>query len=176
MASASFFASARLPTATLPSPKEQGRGRAAVYVAAVPLRAAKGPAQMIMSAAYSLGVWDLQHFMVVVRPDPSQSQVVVFDFQPQDPENFYALLSVISQRQIPGVVLKRKLQRIPKSRCWFIGFSDDDGVEVANKFSEDWSTHLTVGKHDCRHFTNGLVECLTGQQHVLSYLQATSSG
>ncbi|CAL9111709.1 hypothetical protein MUK42_00979 [Musa troglodytarum] len=176
MASASFSVSARLPTASLPSPKEQGRGRAAVYVAAVPLRAAKGPAQMLMSAAYSLGVWDLQHFMVVVRPDPSQSQVIVFDFQPQDPENFYTLLSVLLQRQIPGVVLKRKLRRIPKSRCWFIGFSDDDGVEVANKFSEDWSTHLTVGKHDCRNFTNGLVECLTGQQHVLSYLQAISSG
>ncbi|RZS23056.1 hypothetical protein BHM03_00055903 [Ensete ventricosum] len=73
MASGSLFASARLPTASLPSPKEQGRRRAAVYVAAVPLTAAKGPAQMLMSAAYSMGVWDLQHFMVVVRPDASQA-------------------------------------------------------------------------------------------------------
>ncbi|RRT38824.1 hypothetical protein B296_00048807 [Ensete ventricosum] len=80
MASGSLFASARLPTASLPSPKEQGRRRAAVYVAAVPLTAAKGPAQMLMSAAYSMGVWDLQHFMVVVRPDASQSQVRVTDY------------------------------------------------------------------------------------------------
>jgi hypothetical protein len=47
----------------------------AVYVAAVPLRAPKGPAQLLMSAGYSLGLWDLQHFMVLLRPDPARTQV-----------------------------------------------------------------------------------------------------
>ncbi|WOL12069.1 hypothetical protein Cni_G20832 [Canna indica] len=175
MASATFLASPRATGASLPSPKDQGKSRAAVYVAAVPLRAAKGPPQMLMSAVYLLGVWELQHFMVVIKPDPSQSQAIVFDFQPQDPENFHTVLAVLTQRHIPGVILKRMLRRMPKTRCWFIGFSDTDSVHVANKFSEDWSTDLTVGRHDCRHFTNGLVECLTGKQQVLSNLRLTSS-
>jgi hypothetical protein len=46
-----------------------------VYVAAVPLRAPQGPAQALMSAGYSLGLWDLQHFMVLLRPDPPRTQV-----------------------------------------------------------------------------------------------------
>lgn len=53
------------------------RGRDEVYVAAVPLRATKGPAQLLMSSAYTLNVWDLQHFMVVIKPfsPPTHSQV-----------------------------------------------------------------------------------------------------
>ena len=48
-----------------------------VYVAAVSLRATKGPAQLLMSTAYSLNLWDFQHFMVIIKPSsplPSQSQ------------------------------------------------------------------------------------------------------
>lgn len=52
------------------------RGRDEVYVAAVPLRATKGPAQLLMSSAYTLNVWDLQHFMVIIKPSsPPHSQV-----------------------------------------------------------------------------------------------------
>lgn len=53
------------------------RGRDEVYVAAVPLRATKGPAQLLMSSAYTLNVWDLQHFMVIIKPfsPPPHSQV-----------------------------------------------------------------------------------------------------
>ena len=43
-------------------------GRDEVYVASMPLRAAKGPAQLVMSAAYSLNYWHLQHFMVILKP------------------------------------------------------------------------------------------------------------
>jgi hypothetical protein len=74
----------------------------AVYVAAVPLRASKGPAQLVMSAGYSLGLWDLQHFMVLLRPDPARTQALVFDFQPQDPEDVGAALAVLSRSEIPG--------------------------------------------------------------------------
>ncbi|GKF40407.1 hypothetical protein Tco_0120468, partial [Tanacetum coccineum] len=43
-----------------------------VYVAAVPLRAASGAPQLVMSAAYSLYLsWDLQHFMVLTAPASS---------------------------------------------------------------------------------------------------------
>ena len=53
------------------------RGKDEVYVAAVALRATKGPAQLFMSAAYSLNLWDLQHFMVIIKPSspPLSSQV-----------------------------------------------------------------------------------------------------
>jgi len=49
------------------------RGRDEVYVAAMPLRATKGPPQLLLSAAYSLNFWDFQHFMVIIKPSsPSQ--------------------------------------------------------------------------------------------------------
>lgn len=62
-------------SASLPAATPAGRHAAAVYVAAVPLRGPKGPAQALMSAGYSLGLWDLQHFMVLLRPDPARAQV-----------------------------------------------------------------------------------------------------
>lgn len=50
-----------------------------MYVVAVPLRATKGPAQVLMSAAYSLNIWDLQHFMVLIKPSsPPPSCQVLF--------------------------------------------------------------------------------------------------
>lgn len=54
-------------------------GRDEVYVAAVPLRATKGPAQLLTSTAYSLNLWDLQHFMVIIKPSspPPHSQVLL---------------------------------------------------------------------------------------------------
>lgn len=72
-----------------------------VYVAAMPLRATKGPPQLLMSAAYSLNLWDFQHLMVIIKPS-SSSQVLVFDFQPKDPENIYVALSALFGRAVPG--------------------------------------------------------------------------
>jgi len=130
------------------------RGREEVYVAAMPLRASKGPPQLLMSAAYSLNIWDLQHFMVIIKPSsPSKVsilflphilllfffyrekkfsrvesegysgrsrprdvenvlyfianiyfQVLVFDFQPKDPEDIYVALAVLSGRAVPGQI------------------------------------------------------------------------
>ncbi|KAF9620006.1 hypothetical protein IFM89_010622 [Coptis chinensis] len=72
-----------------------------IYVAAVPLRAIKGPAQLMMSAAHSLNLWDFQHFMVLIRPtSPPQSQVFVYDFQPQDPEDLYVALAALSGKGV----------------------------------------------------------------------------
>uniref|UniRef100_A0A0V0GXV3 Putative ovule protein n=1 Tax=Solanum chacoense TaxID=4108 RepID=A0A0V0GXV3_SOLCH len=74
-----------------------------VYVAAVPLRATKGPAQLLMSTAYSLNFWDLQHFMVIINPSSSlHSQVLVYDFQPQDPESIAVAVAALSGRNVPG--------------------------------------------------------------------------
>ncbi|XP_039131198.1 uncharacterized protein LOC120267585 [Dioscorea cayenensis subsp. rotundata] len=153
----------------------QMKQRDAVYVVAVPLRAANGPPQMLVSAAYSLALWDAQHFMVAIKPDPSLAQAFIFDFQPKDPEGFYAAFAAAFQRPIPGLILKRAMRRLPKSRCWFVGYASSDGVDVADKFSEDWPTDLIVGKHDCRNYTNELVEHLTGEQRVLDRLRASLS-
>ncbi|KAF0928934.1 hypothetical protein E2562_011030 [Oryza meyeriana var. granulata] len=109
--------SASTPAKTpLAAARPAGRQAAAVYVAAVPLRGPKGPAQALMSAAYSLGLWDLQHFMVLLRPDPARTQALVFDFQPRDPEDVLAAVAVLSQSKIPGVVRRRTLRRVPATR------------------------------------------------------------
>ncbi|EOX93378.1 PTB domain-containing engulfment adapter protein 1 isoform 2 [Theobroma cacao] len=85
------------------------RGKDEVYVAAVPLRAAKGVAQLFMSTAYSLNFWDLQHFMVIVKPSssPLPSQAFVFDFQPEDPENIYTALAALSGRAVPDLKVQQ---------------------------------------------------------------------
>lgn len=55
------------------------RGRADVYVAAVPLTATNGPPQLLMSTAYSLRLsWDLQHFIVLSTSTLLPSQVLNF--------------------------------------------------------------------------------------------------
>lgn len=54
-------------------------GRDEVYVATMPLRATKGPPQLLMSAAYSLNLWDLQHLFVIIKPSsPTLSEVPLF--------------------------------------------------------------------------------------------------
>ena len=53
-------------------------GREEVYVAAMPLRATKGPAQLLMSAAFSLNLWDFQHFMVIVKPNSTLPDFQVY--------------------------------------------------------------------------------------------------
>lgn len=61
----------------------QWKARDEVSVASVPLRGTKGPAQLLVSAAYNLHSWDLQHFMVIVKPATtlnSQSQVQLLPF------------------------------------------------------------------------------------------------
>ncbi|XAR55296.1 hypothetical protein NMG60_11035331 [Bertholletia excelsa] len=148
------------------------RSRDEVYVAAVPLRATKGPTQLFMSAAYSHNLWDLQHFMVILNSSsPPPSQPLVFDFQPQDPENVYVALAALSGRNIPGVILTRKLKKLPKSKCWFVGHSRVDAIDATHKFNDNWQTSLRIGHHDCRHYTNGLVEYLTGEKYVLENLR-----
>ncbi|KAG9443578.1 hypothetical protein H6P81_014918 [Aristolochia fimbriata] len=157
------------------APKSPLQSRDEVYVAALPLRATRGPGQMLMSAAYSLNIWELQHYMVVIRTKAPQAQVFVFDFQPEDPENIFVALAALCRRQVPGVVLVRRLPKLPKTRCWFIGLSSADAVAQANEFNKCWKTELRIGVHDCRDYTGELVQHLTGEQKVLERLRSSSS-
>uniref|UniRef100_A0A2P2J9M7 Uncharacterized protein n=1 Tax=Rhizophora mucronata TaxID=61149 RepID=A0A2P2J9M7_RHIMU len=77
-----FFEARGTEMATLFPNSRMTTGRDEVYVAAVPLRATKGPAQLLTSAAFSLKLWDLQHFMVIIKPSSptSHSQVLCYSF------------------------------------------------------------------------------------------------
>ncbi|XP_057440871.1 uncharacterized protein LOC130732886 [Lotus japonicus] len=150
-------------------------GRDQVYVAAMPLRAAKGPPQLLMSAAYTLNIWDLQHFMVIIKPCSSPSQVLVYDFQPIDPEDIYVALAVLSGRAVPGAVLVRKLKKLPRRKCWLVGYANSNAVEIASEYNKIWETNLRIGLNDCRNYTNGLVRQLTGESDVLKRLRNLGS-
>nr|GEV33131.1 hypothetical protein [Tanacetum cinerariifolium] len=104
-----------------------------------------------------------------------KEMVSVFDFQPQDPESISAALAALSGRKIPGVVQTRKLKKLPKTRCWMIGSCNMDVADKIHKFNSNWDTDLIVGQHDCRHYTNGLVECLTGEKYVLDRLKISQN-
>ncbi|ANM62370.1 PTB domain engulfment adapter [Arabidopsis thaliana] len=142
-----------------PSPTTTSSSGDTIYVAAVPLKAAAGPPQLIMSMAYSLNISNLQHFMVLIKPSsPIRQEVLVFDFQPRNPESIEAAISLLSGNLIPGVVLQRRLKNVPRQRCWMVGPSKgNDAMEMAMEFNKSWETDLRVGFHDCRHYTNGLV-------------------
>ena len=60
----------------IPSANVTSGGGDAIYVATVPLKATAGPPQLIMSMAYSLNIWNLQHFMVLIKPSSSIPQEV----------------------------------------------------------------------------------------------------
>lgn len=49
----------------------------------------------------------------------------------------------------------RKLTKLPRNKCWFVGSSKLDAVDVAINFNKSWETHLRIGQHDCRDYTNG---------------------
>lgn len=141
-----------------------------VYVAAVPLRAPRGPPQLLMSTVFSLNLFDLHHYMVIIN-STSASEAIVYDFQPEDPEDVFTAVAALSGKEIPGVVLTRKLKKLPKRKCWFVGYSESDAVEGRVRgFNEKWDTDLRIGVHDCRNYANELVEYLTGQKSVLEKL------
>ncbi|XP_074365519.1 uncharacterized protein LOC141706636 isoform X2 [Apium graveolens] len=121
-----------------------------IYVAGIAMRGSKGPAQFALSTAYSLNFWPLYHFMVIIKP-PTSPPLLVFDFQPKDPENLYVALAALSGNYVPGS-------------------SKMDAVKGADKFNKTWQTDLRIGHHDCRDYTNGLVEYLTGEENVLDRL------
>ncbi|KAL8136692.1 hypothetical protein V2J09_002693 [Rumex salicifolius] len=169
-----------------------------IYIATTPLRGTKGPPQFFLSTAFSLGTsWDLQHFMLIIKPSSSFSQAVVFDFQPEDPENIYVALAALSGRSVPGAILERKISKVPKKKCWLVGSAIVDALEEARKFNGAWETDLRIGHHDCRDYVNGeysinilfplaylvliigvyckgLAEVLTGEKLVLEQLRHIS--
>ncbi|RVW97423.1 hypothetical protein CK203_026226 [Vitis vinifera] len=177
-------------------------GRDEVYVATMPLRATKGPPQLLMSArllSQSLGLAALHghhqtlfthsfsgplssplhmgfaHFLQFWFSSQPLTGAFVYDFQPKDPENVYVALAALSGRAVQGAVLERKLTKLPRSKWWLIGCSREDGVEAAHRFNKAWHTDLKIGYHDCRDYTNGLVEYLTGEKQVLKRLRSSIS-
>ncbi|XP_051124903.1 uncharacterized protein LOC127247201 isoform X2 [Andrographis paniculata] len=109
------------------------RKRDEVYVAAMALRGTKGPSQWLMSAAAnSLNLWDFQHFMVILKhhSSPHLHQALVCDFQPKDPENIWVAATALSGREVPGVVLVREIGKLPKRKCWFVGYSNKSSIET----------------------------------------------
>ncbi|XP_030512643.1 uncharacterized protein LOC115726756 isoform X1 [Rhodamnia argentea] len=149
-------------------------GRDKVYVAALPFQAKTEPAHSVTLALHKLHLWDLQHFLVIIKTSlpPSNSQASVFDFQPEDPEDVFALaLAALPGRSVPGTLLRRTMKRLPKQRCWFVGSSKGDSLDIALKFNDTWGTDWKMGIHDCRIYANELVECLTGEKRVLERLR-----
>ncbi|CAH2052550.1 unnamed protein product [Thlaspi arvense] len=157
----------------IPSANATSGGGDAVYVATVPLRAASGPPQLMMSMACSLNLRNLQHSMVLIKPSsPTPKEIVVFDFQPINPESTEAAISILSRKSIPGVILQRNLKNIPRQRCWMVGSSNgNNAMEMAIEFNKSWETDLRVGTHDCTHYTNELVQHLTGEIQIVERLQ-----
>ncbi|CAM8941251.1 unnamed protein product [Rhodiola kirilowii] len=103
-----------------------------------------------------------------------ETDVCAFDFQPIDPENIYVAMAALSGRPIPGVVLERKMERLPRTRCWFVGQTDAGAIERSYVFNEGWESGLSIGSHDCRDYTNGLVEHLTQKKLFLEQLRGRS--
>ncbi|KAF2613928.1 hypothetical protein F2Q70_00010425, partial [Brassica cretica] len=128
-------------------------GGDAIYVATVPLKATAGPPQLIMSMAYSLNIWNLQHFMVLIKPSSSIPQeVIVFDFQPVNPESAEAAVSIISGKSVPGSDSQTII-----SNLILKGIMPWKWQLMAIEFNSSWVTGLRVGFHDCRHYTNELL-------------------
>lgn len=48
----------------------------------------------------------------------------------------------------------RKLQKLPRNKCWLVGYSTEDAMEIASEFNKKWETNLRIGLHDCRDYTN----------------------
>lgn len=141
-----------------------------IYIATVPLKAPRGPAQFLMSSIYSFNLFHFQHFMVILNPP--NSQALVFDFQPQDPEDIFTAIAALSGKKVPGVVLARKIKNLPRRKCWFVGYSKlDSAANAVEKFNGNWDTDLSIGYHDCRNYVDKLAEYLTGEKSVLEKLR-----
>lgn len=97
---------------------------------------------------------------------------ICFWFSTRRPKKCFCTATCSLARWIvPGTLLSRKLTRLPKRRCWFVGYSEEDSLDIALKFNDTWETDWRMGIHDCRNYANGLVECLTGEKLVLERLR-----
>lgn len=55
-----------------------------------------------------------------------------------------------------GVLQTRMMKKLPKTKCWKVGSCKVDVVDAIHKFNSNWDTDLIIGRHDCRHYTNGI--------------------
>ncbi|GLJ05500.1 hypothetical protein SUGI_0019120 [Cryptomeria japonica] len=145
-----------------------------VYVGSMRLRATPGPAQWAFSTAYSVACWDVQHFIVLFKPQHAYGPCLLFDFQPKDPTNPHIALAALFGHGVPGIVQKRELPKLPTKRYWLIGEAEKDvSIQRATEFNQHWATELKLGEHDCRHYTNALIEHIMGEHNVLGRLRNT---
>ncbi|KAI5654736.1 hypothetical protein M9H77_31923 [Catharanthus roseus] len=97
--------------------------------------------------------------MVILNPP--NSQALVFDFQPQDPEDIFTAIAALSGKK-----------NLPRRKCWFVGYSKlDSAANAVEKFNGNWDTDLSIGYHDCRNYVDKLAEYLTGEKSVLEKLR-----
>lgn len=147
-----------------------------VYVGSMALRATPGPAQWGLSTAYSMRYWHLQHFMVLFKPPQQNGPCVVFDFQPKDPMNPFISLAALCGCGVPGIVQERELSTLPTKRHWLIGKARKEiCISEARIFNQRWDTELKLGEHDCRHYTNALIEHVAGEHNILGFLKAITN-
>ncbi|KAI6672669.1 hypothetical protein NL676_000575 [Syzygium grande] len=121
-------------------------GRDKAYVAAPPFRATTEPFQSVTSALHALHLWDLQHFVVIIKTSSPPSNSKAWRIDP-----------------------RRKLTRLPKRRCWFVVYSEEDSLDTVLKFNNTWETDWRMGIHDCHNYANVLVKRLTGEKYVLKH-------
>ncbi|KAH7440815.1 hypothetical protein KP509_03G011900 [Ceratopteris richardii] len=148
--------------------------RMLVHVGTMPMRATPGPAQWVLSSADRF--LSVQHYFTILQPLPTLSPCTAYDFQPANPEDPYTVVVALSGGGIHGVILERTLSRLPSKRCWKVGAAKDHlSMKEVAEFNRKWDTTLQLGKHDCRHYTDGLVEFLTGEKGIIQRLKSSAS-
>lgn len=55
-----------------------------------------------------------------------------------------------------GVIRLRKLEKLPKRKCWFVSEARENAIDAATTFNENWETNLRIGRHDCRNYCEGI--------------------
>ncbi|BBN17714.1 hypothetical protein MPTK1_7g16440 [Marchantia polymorpha subsp. ruderalis] len=137
-----------------------------VFVGAMPIRLPPFSPRPLAPALARMGA--IHFYTVVQRPSPGGFPYVYFDFLPESPEDPAVAFGALLGQRIPGIVQERNLRRLPTKSCWWIGkTAEDKGVESVREFNELWDKRLLLFRHDCRHYTDALVDHLTGEAGVI---------
>ncbi|XLR06708.1 hypothetical protein S83_034646, partial [Arachis hypogaea] len=86
--------------------------------------------------------------------DPCSFQLLVYDFQPKDPEDPYAAIAVLFGRSVPRQIFTTLYLIVFFIPSHLVGYSKEDAEKVATEFNKTWEISLRVGVNDCRHYTN----------------------
>eukprot|EP00897_Mesotaenium_endlicherianum_P009680 jgi/Mesen1/8740/ME000052S08174 len=140
-----------------------------VYVATIPLEVPQGPPIWAVALGNAVFPPLAEHYMTVVKNQTGEC--LVFDFRPLDPNIPMVAVKVLLGQPVPGRVQMRPLSRPPSKRCWFVSKAlPHRDPQSAQEFSQSWDTNLKALRNDCRHYTDALVEHLTGVKGIVSEL------